>query len=361
MATTPNYGWVTPAPSNFVTNLPADFETFADAVDDTVKDLNPGTTAGDVDYYTSGTAKARLGIGTAGQVLTVNSGATAPEWATPSSGFNYSNSQVFNTSGTFTVPAGITRVAVLCIAGGGGGGGGGKGSSGSATGGSGGGGGVVSFLDAISVTPAATISVTVGSGGAGGTGATVSGNGGNGSQGGFSSFGSHLQSIGGKLGNLGAGSGSNIQNAIYSYQDTSTSTNENQIGWFRSAYGGGIDGGTCTPRNGQKSFFGYFDEAGATGSAGANAAANGGTSTLAGFAGGGGGGGGKESSTAVTAGGNAYHGGGGGGGGATTGTAGVGGAGGANTGGGGGGGGGSASGTGADGGAGGSGKVIVWY
>jgi hypothetical protein len=36
MATTPNYGWVTPAPSNFVTNLPADFELFADAVDEVV-------------------------------------------------------------------------------------------------------------------------------------------------------------------------------------------------------------------------------------------------------------------------------------------------------------------------------------
>ena len=86
MATTPNYGWVTPAPTDFVTDLPADFETFADAVDDTVKDLNPGTTAGDLDYYTSSTAKARLGIGTANQVLAVNSGATAPEWKTISSG-----------------------------------------------------------------------------------------------------------------------------------------------------------------------------------------------------------------------------------------------------------------------------------
>jgi hypothetical protein len=66
-----------------VTNLPADLETLADAIDDTVKDLNPGTTAGDIDYYTSSTAKARLGIGTAGQVLAVNSGATAPEWTTP--------------------------------------------------------------------------------------------------------------------------------------------------------------------------------------------------------------------------------------------------------------------------------------
>lgn len=39
-----------------------------------------GTTAGDMDYYTGATGKARLGIGTAGQILKVNAGATAPEW-----------------------------------------------------------------------------------------------------------------------------------------------------------------------------------------------------------------------------------------------------------------------------------------
>lgn len=39
MATTPNYGWVTPAPTDFVTDLPADFETFADAVDASVFDI----------------------------------------------------------------------------------------------------------------------------------------------------------------------------------------------------------------------------------------------------------------------------------------------------------------------------------
>lgn len=41
-----------------------------------------GTTAGDMEYYTSATAKARLAKGTALQVLRMNSGATAPEWAT---------------------------------------------------------------------------------------------------------------------------------------------------------------------------------------------------------------------------------------------------------------------------------------
>jgi hypothetical protein len=43
-------------------------------------------TAGDVLYYSSGTTFTKLGIGTAGQVLTVNSGATAPQWSTASTG-----------------------------------------------------------------------------------------------------------------------------------------------------------------------------------------------------------------------------------------------------------------------------------
>ena len=43
------------------------------------------TTAGDV-LYRNATVPVRLGIGTAGQVLTVNSGATAPEWATAATG-----------------------------------------------------------------------------------------------------------------------------------------------------------------------------------------------------------------------------------------------------------------------------------
>jgi hypothetical protein len=44
MATTPNYGWVTPAPTDFVTDLPADFEVFADAVDADLAGLLGGTT-----------------------------------------------------------------------------------------------------------------------------------------------------------------------------------------------------------------------------------------------------------------------------------------------------------------------------
>jgi hypothetical protein len=83
---TTNYSFAMPTNTDLVKDLPADFEIFGQAVDTQLKNLSPGTTAGDVDYYTSSTAKARVGIGTAGQVLTVNSGATAPEWATPASG-----------------------------------------------------------------------------------------------------------------------------------------------------------------------------------------------------------------------------------------------------------------------------------
>ena len=43
------------------------------------------TTAGDI-IYRNATVPARLGIGTAGQVLTVNSGATAPQWSSPAGG-----------------------------------------------------------------------------------------------------------------------------------------------------------------------------------------------------------------------------------------------------------------------------------
>jgi len=53
---------------------------------DTTGMTNPMTTTGDTIYSSSGSTPARLGIGTAGQVLQVNSGATAPEWTTPAGG-----------------------------------------------------------------------------------------------------------------------------------------------------------------------------------------------------------------------------------------------------------------------------------
>ena len=59
--------------------------------------LSPMSAAGDVIYGGTSGAGTALAIGTAGQVLTVNSGATAPQWSTPTTG------TVTSVSGTGTV------------------------------------------------------------------------------------------------------------------------------------------------------------------------------------------------------------------------------------------------------------------
>jgi hypothetical protein len=86
MATTTNYGWTTPDDTALVKDGASAIRTLGSSVDTSVKALNPGTTAGDLDYYTAATTKARIAKGTAGQVFTMNAGATAPEWQTASSG-----------------------------------------------------------------------------------------------------------------------------------------------------------------------------------------------------------------------------------------------------------------------------------
>jgi hypothetical protein len=65
---------------------------------DTTGMTNPMTTTGDTIYSSSGSTPARLGIGTAGQVLQVNSGATAPEWATPASGSTFSGCKLYKSA-----------------------------------------------------------------------------------------------------------------------------------------------------------------------------------------------------------------------------------------------------------------------
>lgn len=83
---------------------------------DTTGMTNPMTTTGDVIYSSSGSTPARLGIGTAGQVLQVNAGATAPEWATPAAGGGGKILQMvtgtystnFTTSSTSPVDSGLS-------------------------------------------------------------------------------------------------------------------------------------------------------------------------------------------------------------------------------------------------------------
>lgn len=87
MPTTTNYGWTTPADTDLVKDGASAIRTLGSSADTTVKNLNPETTLGDLAYRSStANVKTRLALGTAGQVLQVNSGANAPEWATPSSG-----------------------------------------------------------------------------------------------------------------------------------------------------------------------------------------------------------------------------------------------------------------------------------
>jgi hypothetical protein len=94
MAVTPNYSWVTPAPTDLVTDLPADFEIFADAVDATVFS-NAGAAInktivdakGDLIVGTAADTVARLAAGTNGFVLTANSATgSGLEWAAGGSG-----------------------------------------------------------------------------------------------------------------------------------------------------------------------------------------------------------------------------------------------------------------------------------
>jgi hypothetical protein len=193
---TSNFGWQMPTPTDLVTDLPADFEVFGQAVDTSMADLKGGTTgqilskatntdmdftwitndvgditniavtspitgggssgsvtigvdaattsaagvvqlsdststtssvlastptatkaaydlangaiakttvttAGDI-IYRNATVPTRLGIGTAGQVLTVNSGATAPEWAAAATGGGMTLISTTTLSGTST-------------------------------------------------------------------------------------------------------------------------------------------------------------------------------------------------------------------------------------------------------------------
>ena len=83
MATTTNYGWTTPDDTALVKDGASAIRTLGTSVDTTTKNLNPETTLGDIAYRSStANTNTRLPLGTANQVLAVNSGATAPEWKT---------------------------------------------------------------------------------------------------------------------------------------------------------------------------------------------------------------------------------------------------------------------------------------
>lgn len=85
MATTTNYSWTTPDDTGLVKDGASAIRTLGSSVDTTLKNLNPSTTLGDIEYRSSSAnVNTRLGIGTTGQVLTVSGG--VPAWTTPAAG-----------------------------------------------------------------------------------------------------------------------------------------------------------------------------------------------------------------------------------------------------------------------------------
>lgn len=126
-----------------------------------------------------------------GQYLQWNTGLSKWGFGSPVSGFT--SMQVFTSNGTFTIPAGITRVMVDGC---GGGGGGGKSTELDVGNfGSGGGGGGYFRKIITGLTPGETVTVTVGAGGAKAGSVGTAGSAGN-----TSSFGAHASASGGSGG-----------------------------------------------------------------------------------------------------------------------------------------------------------------
>ena len=181
----------------------------------------PNTSAGlDVDFANKGVLIPRVAFTSLTDAVTIASPATSlliyskggavtdgyyynsgtsgsPIWTSFITTLNNSNGcftnwQLFTADGTFTVPAGVTKIKV-CVYGGGAGGGG---PTGNGSGGGGGGGGYAEGI--YTVVPGSNHTVTIGIGGAGGPTGTNGGN---------SSFGVLISATGGLAGTLAEAGG----------------------------------------------------------------------------------------------------------------------------------------------------------
>jgi hypothetical protein len=189
--------------------------------------------------------------------------------------FDSSYESIFTSSGTFTVPSGVTQVSAVCI----GGGGGASGSPGTSlfSGGGGGGGGLA--YGTFTVTPGESLNISTGPGG---TNASGTNPGGDGASSSISSGAQTLLSAGGGGGGINGGPG-----------NTSSGTGGTSGNVSGSEKDGGGDGGIGGSSNNNNGGGGGGGAGGYNGNGGNGGIGNGGVG--GGGNGGGGGGGGGQS------------------------------------------------------------------
>lgn len=191
--------------------------------------------------------------------------------------------QIFDASGTFTVPAGVTEVLITAVAGGGGGGGGAANPDADAGAGGGAGQSIIDY-SVTGLTPSADITVTVGDGGTGGASASDGTDGGDTALAGYITVnggGKGIRGLGGAGGSTAIGTAAGVGGSGGSGAVDGTAGDEGLFG--AGGVGGTESGGSPGGGGGGGSIY-------ADGGAGGNAPAGAGSaaSTNSGAGGGGG-------------------------------------------------------------------------